>query len=79
MKIQHSLLRLYPHTWRERYEDELLAMLEQRSLSFTDGVGVETRCEGVSGRKAQGSHSFPALPLASIEPECRFRQSDATK
>ncbi len=40
MKIQHYLVRFYPHTWRERYEDELLAMLEQRSLSFTDGVNL---------------------------------------
>ena len=40
MKIQHYLVRLYPHVWRERYEDELLAMLEQRSLSFTDGANL---------------------------------------
>jgi hypothetical protein len=40
MKIEQYLLRLYPHTWRERYEDEMLAMLEQRSLSFTDGVNL---------------------------------------
>jgi hypothetical protein len=40
MNIQHYLMRLYPHTWRERYEDEVLAMLEQRSLSFTDGVNL---------------------------------------
>jgi hypothetical protein len=40
MNIQHSLLRLYPRIWRERYEDEVLAMLEQRSLSFTDGVNL---------------------------------------
>ena len=40
MSIQHYILRLYPHAWRERYEDEVLAMLEQRSLSFTDGVNL---------------------------------------
>lgn len=40
MNIQRSLVRLYPHTWRERYEDELLAMLEQRPLSFTDGANL---------------------------------------
>ncbi len=40
MNIQRSLVRLYPHTWRERYEEEVLAMLEQRSLSFTDGVNL---------------------------------------
>lgn len=41
MNIQRYLIRLYPHTWRERYEDEVLAMLEQqRSLSFSDGVNL---------------------------------------
>ncbi len=40
MNIQHSLLRLYPRAWRERYEDEVLVMLEQRSLSLADGVNL---------------------------------------
>ncbi|MBA2287053.1 MAG: hypothetical protein H0W02_16390 [Ktedonobacteraceae bacterium] len=40
MNIQHSLLSLYPRPWRERYEDEVLVMLEQHPLSFTDGVNL---------------------------------------
>jgi hypothetical protein len=40
MKIEHSLLRLYPHTWRERYEEEFLAMLEQRPISLLDGIDL---------------------------------------
>lgn len=40
MSMEKYLLRLYPRTWRERYEDEVLAMLEQRSLSFADGINL---------------------------------------
>ncbi|MBA2287453.1 MAG: hypothetical protein H0W02_18425 [Ktedonobacteraceae bacterium] len=40
MNIQHYVLRLYPCAWRERYEEEVLAMLEQRSLSCTDGLNL---------------------------------------
>ncbi len=31
-----SLLRLYPQAWRERYGDELLALLQDRPASLTD-------------------------------------------
>ena len=40
MNIQRYVVRLYPRNWRERYEDEVLAMLEQRPLSFADGVNL---------------------------------------
>ena len=30
------LVRLYPQAWRERYEEEFVAMLEQRSISLLD-------------------------------------------
>jgi len=40
MKITQYLLRLYPRTWRERYEEEFLAMLEQRPISFLDGIDL---------------------------------------
>jgi len=40
MSMEKYLLRLYPRTWRERYEDELLAMLEQRPISFLDGIDL---------------------------------------
>lgn len=40
MKIEQFLVHLYPHTWRERYEEEFLAMLEQRPLSLLDGIDI---------------------------------------
>ncbi|MDQ2717734.1 MAG: hypothetical protein M3Z08_22805 [Chloroflexota bacterium] len=40
MKITRALLRFYPLTWRERYEEEFLAMLEQRPLSCLDGIDL---------------------------------------
>lgn len=42
MKIAPYLLRLYPRAFRERYEDEMLAMLEQRPLSFADTLNLLT-------------------------------------
>lgn len=40
MNIQRALLHLYPRSWRDRYEEEVLAMLEQRSLSLADEVNL---------------------------------------
>ena len=34
------LLRLYPPTWRNRYEDEFTAMIEQRGLSMSDTLNI---------------------------------------
>jgi hypothetical protein len=34
------LVRLYPRGWRERYEEEFLAMLEQRPMSPVDALDV---------------------------------------
>ena len=34
------LVRLYPRGWRERYEEEFLAMLEQRPMSLLDMLDV---------------------------------------
>ena len=34
------LIRLYPRGWRERYEEEFVAMLEQRPMSFADVLDV---------------------------------------
>jgi hypothetical protein len=42
MKTAQKLLRLYPRAFRERYEDEMLAMLEQRPLSFADTLNLLT-------------------------------------
>jgi len=40
MNIEKYLLRLYPRTWRARYEEELLAMLEARPPSFPDTIDM---------------------------------------
>lgn len=34
------LVRLYPRGWRERYEEEFLAVLEERDVSFSDILDV---------------------------------------
>ncbi|GHO71538.1 hypothetical protein KSC_104300 [Ktedonobacter sp. SOSP1-52] len=33
MKLNRTLLRLYPRAWRERYEEEMLAVLEQHIIT----------------------------------------------
>ncbi|GHO48077.1 hypothetical protein [Ktedonospora formicarum] len=33
MRVNRTLLKLYPRTWRERYEDEMLAVLEQHDAT----------------------------------------------
>jgi hypothetical protein len=40
MSIEKYLLRLYPRIWRARYEEELLAVLESRPLSFPDTIDM---------------------------------------
>jgi hypothetical protein len=34
------LIRLYPRAWRERYEEEFVALIEQRPASFRDALDV---------------------------------------
>ncbi|GHO81877.1 hypothetical protein KSD_96480 [Ktedonobacter sp. SOSP1-85] len=33
MRLNRTLLRLYPRAWRERYEEEMLAVLEQHTIT----------------------------------------------
>jgi hypothetical protein len=40
MSKEKFLLHLYPRTWRARYEEELLAVLESCSLSFPDTIDI---------------------------------------
>lgn len=40
MRCNQYLLRLYPRTWRQRYEEEMLAMLELCPSSFLDRVDL---------------------------------------
>jgi hypothetical protein len=37
---RERLLRLYPRAWRERYGDEFLATVEQRSLHVADRIDI---------------------------------------
>ena len=34
MKIVTWILHFYPHRWRERYQEEMLAVLEQHTISL---------------------------------------------
>ena len=60
-----SLLRLYPQAWRERYGDELLALLQDRPASVTDYFdlirgALDARLHPqVRGRRASPTRSFP--------------------
>lgn len=38
MNVQKLLLRLYPHVWRTRYEEEFLLVLESRPLCISDSI-----------------------------------------
>jgi hypothetical protein len=40
MSIEKYLLRLYPRIWRDRYEEELLAMFESCPLTFPDTIDM---------------------------------------
>lgn len=40
MSMERYVLRLYPRTWRQRYEEEMLAMLEEHPCSFLDNVDL---------------------------------------
>jgi hypothetical protein len=39
-RIVRALLRLYPRDWRERYGDELLALVSQSGFSWRAGVDI---------------------------------------
>jgi hypothetical protein len=39
-RLERRLVGLYPRAWRERYEEEFVAMLEQRAASVSDLVDV---------------------------------------
>jgi len=39
-RLARRSVGLYPRAWRERYEEEFVAMLEQRRVSPSDLVGV---------------------------------------
>jgi hypothetical protein len=52
------LLRLYPETWRARYQDEMLALLEQVGLSRRARVDL---IRGAVDSRVHGSGRIPAV------------------
>jgi len=64
MSIENYVLHLYPRPWRERYGEEFLAMLEQRPLSFLDGLDLL--------RGALDAHLHPALSTTGMPRQARM-------
>jgi hypothetical protein len=56
-----ALVRLYPRRWRDRYESEILDLLEQRPLSFADGLDLV--------RGALDAHLHPQVPGRAPTPQ----------
>lgn len=57
------LVRLYPRGWRERYEEEFLAMLEQRPMSLLDMLDVALGA--VDARLNSQARSERMVPLVN--------------
>jgi hypothetical protein len=66
MKLTQYLVRLYPKQWRGRYEEEFLAMLEQRPISLLDSVDL------LLG--ALDAYLHPALGTAALSLPERIKQ-----
>src|SRR3954470_22905582 len=54
------LLRLYPRSWRDRYEEEFVALLEQQPATFGACADVAlgaviARCRAIHGAKFGGA------------------------
>lgn len=61
-----TLLRLYPSAWRERYEDELLALLDERPTSILDTIDLI--------RGALDAHLHPQVRGAAADKELPVHQ-----
>jgi hypothetical protein len=70
MKLIQFLVRLYPQQWRSRYEEELLAMLEQHPISLLDGIDL------LLGML--DAHLHPHLGTTAIACSERIRQMLST-
>lgn len=58
-------LRLYPRTWRDRYEEEFLAVLAHRPLSVPDAIGMIAA--------ALDAHLHPQYSTTGMPPSERRR------
>jgi hypothetical protein len=70
MRLKIFLLRLYPRAWRERYEEEFLALLEQTDSSPLDLADVALG--------ALDAHLKPQVTAASVGGERRPIMSRTT-
>lgn len=70
MKLKIFLLRLYPRAWRERYEEEFLALLEQTDSSPLDLADVALG--------ALDAHLRPQVTATSVGGERRPMMSRTT-
>jgi hypothetical protein len=66
--MEQYLVRLYPQTWPSRYEEEFLAFLEQRSISFLDGVDLFFG--------ALDAHLYPELGTTGMSLYERMRRNE---
>ena len=66
MRNEKYLLRLYPRVWCQRYEEEVLAMLEQYPCSWRDDVNLFCG--------ALDAHLHPHLDITGIPLLERIKQ-----
>jgi hypothetical protein len=69
-RLERCLVGLYPRAWRERYEEEFVAMLEQRPASVSDLVDVAYLSRSWTSRSAR-RRQRGALPLAGRRVRAR--------
>ena len=70
MKLLTCLVKLYPRAWRERYETEMLALLEQHTITFWTVIDllfgiIDARLDPYY-RSGQSLFSLKSLRTASI-------------
>ena len=62
-RLARALLRLYPRSWRERYGDEFLALVDQSGLTWREAADVVLAAGLERGRTTL------ALAFADVDPE----------
>ena len=46
-RLVRGMVRLYPRVWRERHEEEFVALLEERPASVSDACAVVAGAAGL--------------------------------
>lgn len=62
-RVVHALVRLYPRAWRERYEEEFLALLADREPSWRDVPDIS----GAVAREWSRTVLTPRTELAALQ------------